>query len=45
VQRLRGELEEMNTNAREEAMDREPPSTVRAYREVYGRDPRGWSPK
>jgi hypothetical protein len=45
VQRFRAELKEMNTNAREEAMDREPPSTVRAYREVYGGDPRGWPPK
>ena len=30
--------------ARDEAMDRPPPATVRAYRQVYGRDPRGWPP-
>jgi hypothetical protein len=29
---------------REDAMDRPPPATVRAYRQVYGRDPRGWPP-
>jgi hypothetical protein len=44
VQRLRAELEESNARAREEAMDREPPAIVRAYRQVYGRDPRGWPP-
>jgi len=44
VQRLRSELKEMNASARDEAMDREPPTTVRAYRRVYGRDPRGWPP-
>jgi hypothetical protein len=44
VQRLRAELKEMNTRAREEAMDRQPPATVRAYRQVYGGDPRGWPP-
>jgi hypothetical protein len=44
VQRLRDELEESNARAREEAMDREPPAIVRAYRQVYGRDPRGWPP-
>jgi hypothetical protein len=44
VSRLRAELEEMNAHAREDAMDRPPPATVRAYRQVYGRDPRGWPP-
>jgi hypothetical protein len=44
VQRLRAELEEGNARAREEALDREPPATVRAYRRVYGRDPHGWPP-
>jgi len=44
VQRFRAELEEGNARAREEALDREPPATVRAYRGVYGRDPRGWPP-
>jgi hypothetical protein len=44
VQRLRADLEEANARAREAAMDRPPPATVRAYRQVYGRDPRGWPP-
>lgn len=44
VQKLRAELEDMNAHAREEAMDREPPAIVRAYRQVYGHDPRGWPP-
>jgi hypothetical protein len=44
VEKLRAELEEGNARAREEAMDREPPAIVRAYRQVYGRDPCGWPP-
>jgi hypothetical protein len=44
VQKFRAELEEANARAREGALDREPPATVRAYRQVYGRDPRGWPP-
>lgn len=44
VERLRAELHETNARAREEAMDRPLPATVRAYREVYGRDVRGWPP-
>ena len=44
VARVRAELEEMSTQAREDAMDRLPPATVRAYRQVYGRDPNGWPP-
>jgi len=44
VERFRAELREMNARAREEAMDQSPPATVRAYRQVYGRDPRGWPP-
>jgi hypothetical protein len=44
VEQFRTELREMNTRAREEAMDRPPPATVRAYQHVYGRDPRGWPP-
>lgn len=42
--RMRAELEEMNTQAREDAVDRVAPATVRAYRQVYGRDPKGWPP-
>jgi hypothetical protein len=44
VKRFRAELADMNARAREEAMDRPPPATIRAYRQVYGRDPRGWPP-
>jgi hypothetical protein len=42
--RIRAQIEEMNMRARHEAMDRRPPATVRAYRHVYGPDPRGWPP-
>ena len=42
--RFRAEVDEANARAREAAMDREPPATVRAYRQVYGHDPRGWPP-
>jgi hypothetical protein len=44
VARPCAELEEINTRAREDAMDRLPPVTVRAYHQVYGRDPKGWPP-
>jgi hypothetical protein len=44
VERFRAELREANARAREEAMDRPPPATLRAYRQVYGRNPRGWPP-
>jgi hypothetical protein len=44
VERFRTELREANAHAREEAMDRPPPAIVRAYSQVYGRDPRGWPP-
>lgn len=44
VERFRAELREANARAREEAMDQPPPATVRAYRQVHGRDPRGWPP-
>ena len=44
VARFHAEVDEMNAHAREEAMDRPPPATVRAYRQVYGRDARGWPP-
>jgi len=43
-ERLRADLARSNTEARETAMDQPPPATVRAYRQVYGRDPRGWPP-
>ena len=44
LERLRSELAVSNAAAREEAMEAPPPATVRAYRHVYGRDPRGWPP-
>lgn len=44
VERFRAQLRDANARAREEAMDRPPPATVRAYRQVYGRGPRGWPP-
>jgi hypothetical protein len=44
VERFSAELKEMNARARADATDREPPATIRAYRQVYGRDPRGWPP-
>jgi hypothetical protein len=44
IARMRDELGAANAEAREEALDRQPPARVRAYRQVYGRDPRGWPP-
>lgn len=37
-------LEESHREAIERAQDQPPPCTVDAYRQVYGRDPRGWPP-
>ncbi len=45
VQRLREELADMNARAREEALDRPRATPLRAYRQAYGRDPRGWPPE
>ena len=42
IEQMRTRMRQANAGAREEALDREPPATVRAYRQVYGRDPRGW---
>ncbi len=44
VEKMRAELTEMSAQSRKEAMDRLPPTTVRAYQQVYGRNPRGWPP-
>ena len=44
VERFRAELREANARAHDDAMDRPPPAIVRAYQQVYGRDPRGWPP-
>jgi hypothetical protein len=42
--RFCAEIDEMNARARGDALDRPPPATVRAYRQMYGHDPRGWPP-
>lgn len=44
LERLRADVAASNQRARDAALDRVAPATVRAYREVYGRDPRGWPP-
>jgi hypothetical protein len=44
VEQFRAQLQEMNARARDKAMDQPAPATVRAYRQVYRRDPRGWPP-
>lgn len=44
IERMRAKLRQANAEAREQSLDREPPATVRAYRQVCGRDPRGWPP-
>ncbi|MEQ2007568.1 MAG: hypothetical protein ABMA26_12285 [Limisphaerales bacterium] len=44
LDRVRAELDEGNAQARREALDLPPPATVRAYEEVFGREPKGWPP-
>lgn len=44
LERLRGQLAEINAGARADAMDRPAPAVVLAYRLVYGHHPRGWPP-
>ncbi len=44
LEKAKAELEEIQNQARREAMDRPPPAIVRAYQEVYGHDPKGWPP-
>jgi hypothetical protein len=44
IERVRSELAEIGQNARREALDRPEPPTVRAYQDIYGRDPNGWPP-
>lgn len=44
LDRVRAELAEGNAQARREAMALPPPATVRAYEEVFGREPKGWPP-
>jgi hypothetical protein len=44
LEEARAELDKIHNQACREAMDRPPPETVRAYQQVYGRDPKGWPP-
>jgi len=44
VEQPRGQLAAIHEQARQDALDQLPPDTVRGYRQVYGRDPRGWPP-
>jgi hypothetical protein len=44
LERFRAELADGNTRVTRGGMDRQPPAIVRAYREVYARNPRGWPP-
>lgn len=44
LESLRAELAEANEQSRQAALDRPPPATVRAYQEVFGREPKGWPP-
>ena len=41
---LERERAEGTAKARRDAMDGPPPTTVRAYQTVYGRDPKSWPP-
>jgi hypothetical protein len=44
IAELRASLDEGHREAVEAALDLPPPTTVQAYRAVYGRFPRGWPP-
>lgn len=44
LEEARAELDKTHDQACREAMDLPPPETVRAYQEIYGRDPQGWPP-
>lgn len=44
LERLREELADENSAARKKALDCEPPATVQAYMDLYGREPKGWPP-
>jgi hypothetical protein len=44
IAELRESLDEGHREAVEAAQEQPPPTTVRAYRTVYGRYPRGWPP-
>ena len=44
LENFRAELAAGNAQARRAAMDLPPPPTVRAYEQVFGREPKGWPP-
>jgi hypothetical protein len=44
LEKVRKDLEEANNQARRKAAEKPPPPTVKAYQEIYGRDPKGWPP-
>jgi hypothetical protein len=44
LERMRAALAAAAAQARREAMDRLPPPTVRAYQDIFDRDPPGWPP-
>jgi len=45
IAEMRRQLEESRNAAIEEALKHPPPATVQAYRNVYGRWPKGWPPE
>jgi hypothetical protein len=44
LQEFRDKLENMNAQAREDALYKPPPTAIQAYQAVYGRFPKGWPP-
>ncbi len=44
LEKARAQLREIHDESRRDALDRPPPTTVRAYQAVFGRDPKGWPP-
>jgi len=43
-EQAQAELEDAHKQARREAMAKPPPATVRAYQQVFDRNPKGWPP-
>ena len=44
AERLRAKFDDLVARVRERILNSPPPATVRGYRQVYGREPRGWPP-
>lgn len=44
LEKMQAELNEINIQSRNRALDLSVPSTVRGYQYVYGHNPRGWPP-